>query len=329
MAAAWFRLARQSSPFSVVFRAFSVSASHQASRTPVGFIGLGNMGGPMAKHLIDNGHPVIVHDVYPEAMVSLQDAGAVKASTPAEVASKADRIITMLPSSPHVQEVYCGEHGILSKVKAGSLLIDSSTIDPAVSKEMAEVAAKKGGVYMDAPVSGGIKAAAAATLTFMVGGRQEEFEAAKELLQFMGKNVVYCGDVGSGQAVKICNNMLLAIEMIGTSETMNLGMRLGLDPKLLASVINMSTGRCWASDTYNPVPGVMEGVPSSNNYQGGFGTALMTKDLGLAQNAATATKSPTPLGSLAHQIYRILCNKGYPLKDFSSVFHYLSEEEKK
>uniref|UniRef100_A0A8C5S1K7 3-hydroxyisobutyrate dehydrogenase, mitochondrial n=1 Tax=Laticauda laticaudata TaxID=8630 RepID=A0A8C5S1K7_LATLA len=173
----------------------------------------------------------------------------------------------------------------------------------------------------------GVGAARAGNLTFMVGGVEQEFDAAKELLTCMGSNVVYCGEVGTGQAAKICNNMLLAISMIGTAETMNLGIRLGLDPKLLAKILNMSSGRCWSSDTYNPVPGVMEGVPSANNYQGGFGTTLMAKDLGLAQISATNTKSPVPLGSLAHQIYRIMCAKGYAQKDFSSVFQFLREEE--
>lgn len=166
-----------------------------------------------------------------------------------------------------------------------------------------------------------------AKLTFMVGGVEEEYNAAQELLTCMGANVVYCGPVGTGQAAKICNNMLLAIGMIGTAETMNLGIRLGLDPKLLAKILNMSSGRCWSSDTYNPAPGVMEGVPSANNYQGGFGTTLMAKDLGLAQHTATNTKTPIPLGSLAHQIFRVMCSRGYANKDFSSVFQFLREEE--
>ncbi|CAL8364260.1 unnamed protein product, partial [Arctogadus glacialis] len=247
--------------------------------------------------------------------------------TPADVAEKADRILTMLPSSPNVIEVYTGANGILKKVKKGTLLIDSSTIDPAVSREMAVAAEKMGAVFMDAPVSGGVGAASLAKLTFMVGGPKEEYQAAEELLTCMGANVVYCGPVGTGQAAKICNNMLLAIGMIGTAETMNLGIRLGLDPKLLAQILNMSSGRCWSSDSYNPVPGVMEGVPSGNNYQGGFGTTLMAKDLGLAQSTATNTKTPVPLGSLAHQIYRVMCARGYANKDFSSVFQFLREEE--
>ncbi|XP_064530351.1 3-hydroxyisobutyrate dehydrogenase, mitochondrial isoform X2 [Pseudopipra pipra] len=361
-----------------------------ASKTPVGFIGLGNMGNPMAKNLVKHGYPVIAYDVFPEACKEFQDLGAQVTESPADVAERADRIITMLPSSPNVREVYTGANGILKKVKKGSLLIDSSTIDPAVSKELAKAVEKMGAVFMDAPVSGEyselegtqkdhqvqllsgwpiqaiepvtlallaprfnhidktykilegkknrrkfiswkvlvcVGAARAGNLTFMVGGVEQEFNAAKELLTCMGSNVIYCGEVGTGQAAKICNNMLLAISMIGTAETMNLGIRLGLDPKLLAKILNMSSGRCWSSDTYNPVPGVMEGVPSANNYQGGFGTTLMAKDLGLAQLSATNSMTPVPLGSQAHQIYRMMCAKGYALKDFSAVFQFLREEE--
>ncbi|PNI40297.1 HIBADH isoform 4 [Pan troglodytes] len=298
-----------------------------ASKTPVGFIGLGNMGNPMAKNLMKHGYPLIIYDVFPDACKEFQDAGEQVVSSPADVAEKADRIITMLPTSINAIEAYSGANGILKKVKKGSLLIDSSTIDPAVSKELAKEVEKMGAVFMDAPVSGGVGAARSGNLTFMVGGVEDEFAAAQELLGCMGSNVVYCGAVGTGQAAKICNNMLLAISMIGTAEAMNLGIRLGLDPKLLAKILNMSSGRCWSSDTYNPVPGVMDGVPSANNYQGGFGTTLMAKDLGLAQDSATSTKSPILLGSLAHQIYRMMCAKGYSKKDFSSVFQFLREEE--
>ncbi|XP_056597910.1 3-hydroxyisobutyrate dehydrogenase a isoform X2 [Triplophysa dalaica] len=200
-----------------------VSCRSMASKTPVGFIGIGNMGTPMARNLLKHGYPVIATDVFPESCKELCDSGAQILDCPADVAERADRIITMLPSSPNVIEVYTGPNGILKKVKKGTLLIDSSTIDPSVSKEMAVAAEKMGAVYMDAPVSGGVGAASLAKLTFMVGGVEVEFNAAKELLTCMGANVVYCGQVGSGQAVKICNNMMLAIGMIGTAETMNLG----------------------------------------------------------------------------------------------------------
>ncbi|XP_028606034.1 3-hydroxyisobutyrate dehydrogenase, mitochondrial isoform X2 [Podarcis muralis] len=321
--ASWLRRQRRVCVGSVAM----VSSRAMASKTAVGFIGLGNMGNPMAKNLVKHGYPVIAYDVFPEACKEFQDLGSQVTDSPADVADKADRIITMLPSNANAIEVYVGSNGILKKVKKGSLLIDSSTIDPAVSKDLAKEAEKMGAVFMDAPVSGGVGAARAGNLTFMVGGVEQEFDAAKELLTCMGSNVVYCGEVGTGQAAKICNNMLLAISMIGTAEAMNLGIRLGLDPKLLAKILNMSSGRCWSSDTYNPVPGVMDGVPSANNYQGGFGTTLMAKDLGLAQVSATNTKTPVLLGSLAHQVYRVMCAKGYSQKDFSSVFQFLREEE--
>lgn len=309
-------------------RALSASPQHHKPGSSVGFIGLGNMGGPMAVNLLNKGHSIVVYDVSEEAMKRLEDEGASTASSPSEVASKVDRIISMLPNSQHVQSCYAGDKGVFQTIQPGTLILDSSTIDPTVSKEMAGLAGKKGAVFMDAPVSGGVNAAKGGTLTFMVGGEENEFEAAKVLLSAMGKNIVYCGEVGNGQAVKICNNMLLAITMIGTAETMNLGMRLGLEPKLMASIINTATGRCWASELYNPVPGVLENVPASNNYQGGFGTALMTKDLGLAQAAATNTQSPAPLGSMAHQIYRLMCNSGLAEKDFSSIFLLLQEQNK-
>ncbi|XP_015909181.1 3-hydroxyisobutyrate dehydrogenase, mitochondrial [Parasteatoda tepidariorum] len=291
----------------------------------VGFIGLGNMGQNMARSLLDKGHSLVVYDVFPEAMSQLLDAGALIAQNPSEVAERCSTIITMLPSSPHVQDVYTSENGIFQQVKPDTILIDSSTIDPSVTRELAIMAEKRRALFFDAPVSGGVTSAKNGTLTFMVGGSTTKFDAVKSILLCMGENVVHCGGVGTGQAAKICNNMALAISMIGTSEAMNLGIRLGLDPKMMGKLLNMSSGRSWASEVYNPVPGVLPDVPASNDYQGGFGTALMAKDLGLAQLAATKTSSPTPLGSLAHQIYRIMSNSGFPHRDFSSVFLYLQE----
>ncbi|KAI8737989.1 3-hydroxyisobutyrate dehydrogenase, mitochondrial [Biomphalaria glabrata] len=310
-------------------RCFSCTTQVLSQETPVGFVGLGNMGGHMARNLLKKGYPVIAFDVSKDTLSTLKNDGAVVAESPAEVAANVSHLVSMLPASAEVQEVYGGKKGILSTVKKGTLLLDSSTIDPSVSQQVAALAEKQGATFMDSPVSGGVNAARDGILTFMVGGPEASFAQAKALLDNMGKNVVYCGPVGTGQAAKICNNMLLAISMIGTSETMNLGIRLGLDPKLLAKILNMSSGRCWSSEVYNPVPGVVPGVPSSNDYKGGFGSALMAKDLGLAQNAATNTKSPTPLGSLAHQIYRTMCNQGYSGKDFSSAFLFLQEQDKK
>uniref|UniRef100_A0A8D1R3G2 3-hydroxyisobutyrate dehydrogenase, mitochondrial n=1 Tax=Sus scrofa TaxID=9823 RepID=A0A8D1R3G2_PIG len=346
----------------------AVCSRSMASKTPVGFIGVGNMGNPMAKNLMKHGYPLIIYDVFPDACKEFLDAGEQVVSSPADVAEKADRIITMLPTSINAIEAYSGANGILkfqgklkdtyfgrspqahsvcgpgdlavslpslfqlwpcftSQGEAAKNFVETKSYILKISKELAKEVEKMGAVFMDAPVSGGVGAARSGNLTFMVGGVEEEFAAAQELLGCMGSNVVYCGAVGTGQAAKICNNLLLAISMIGTAEAMNLGIRLGLDPKLLAKILNMSSGRCWSSDTYNPVPGVMDGVPSANNYQGGFGTTLMAKDLGLAQDSATSTKSPILLGSQAHQIYRLMCAKGYANKDFSSVFQFLREEE--
>jgi len=316
-----------SSTSSAVFRRSFASEAGPLSR--IGFIGLGNMGAHMARNLMKQGHPVTCYDVKADVVKELAESGADAGSTPAEVAASADTVVTMLPASPHVRAVYCGADGILSTVKPGAMLIDSSTIDPSTSLEMSKLAAEKNAVYMDAPVSGGVMKAKSGELSFMVGASAEEFAAAKEILACMGTNIIHCGPVSTGQAAKICNNMLLAICMIGTSETMNLGMNLGLDPATLAHVINTSSGSNWACSIYNPVPGVKAGTPACNDYKGGFGTALMTKDLGLVQNAATATQSPNPLGSLAHQIYRVLTNSGYAEKDFSSVYKFLSEEQHK
>ncbi|XP_064471849.1 3-hydroxyisobutyrate dehydrogenase, mitochondrial-like [Ornithodoros turicata] len=303
----------------------NATAKRNVSQVPLGFIGLGNMGSHMAKNLIKAGHRLVVYDVYPEAIEALSKMGAVPVQSPADVAGQCDNIITMLPSSPHVTAVYAGQRGILSNIKSGSLLIDSSTIDPSVSQDMAKLAEAKGATFIDAPVSGGVNAARDGTLTFMVGGKESEGKAAEEVLLCMGKNVIHCGSVGCGQAAKICNNMMLAISMIGCAETMNLGARLGLDPSVLNSILNVSSGKTWPSEVYSPVPGVMPNVPSSNNYNGGFGTALMTKDLGLAQTAATNTNSPTPLGSVSHQIYRLLLSKGLGQKDFSVVYQLIRE----
>lgn len=311
-------------------RIFSVQLCRNysdSSNATVGFIGLGNMGGHMAQNLLKSGQSLIVYDISAEACNSLKKAGAAVGESPAEVATKANKLVTMLPSSPHVKTVYSGEKGIFSTMQKGTLLMDSSTIDPSVSQEIATKAEELGASFVDSPVSGGVNAAKDRLLTFMVGGKESAFAEAKVYLDMMGKNVIHCGAVGTGQAAKICNNMLLAISMIGTSEAMNLGIKLGLDAKMLAHILNVSSGRCWSSEVYNPVPGVKEGVPSSNDYKGGFGTALMTKDLGLAQNAAINTKSPTPLGSISLHLYRIMCNSGFAEKDFSSAFKFLQEME--
>jgi len=311
-------------PF-IIMAARGVRQYSAPANNTVGFIGLGNMGKGMAENLVTKGHPVLAYDVTAEAVSDIVGKGAEGASGPAQVAAGSERVVTMLPNNAIVETVY---KEVLDNARSGSLLIDCSTVDPALSKQLSQEAQAKGCQFVDAPVSGGINAASAGTLTFMVGAESEEtFAAAEILLKNMGAKITHCGGVGTGGAVKICNNLLLAISMIGTSEAMNLGIKLGLDPKLLASIMGSATGRCWSVDTYNPCPGVLDNVPSSNEYRGGFGTALMTKDLGLAQDAATRTKAATPLGSVAHQMYRVMCNAGYAEKDFSSAFQFLREKD--
>ena len=259
----------------------------------IGFIGLGNMGGHMAHNLLKKGHNLVVFDVFQNSIDVVKNYGAAlsrnvqQGATPADVALNADVIVTMLPSSPHVVEVYTGKDGILASLakraahhKKQLLLIDSSTIAPPTAGEVAAAAAnhKDGSALMvDAPVSGGVGGAEAGTLTFMVGGPQASFEQARPYLAKMGRNIVHCGGPGTGQVAKVCNNLILGISMTAVSEAMNLGVELGIDPAVLAGIVNTSSGRCWSSDTYNPVPGVMPNVPSSKGYVGGFGVDLMLK----------------------------------------------------
>jgi len=298
-----------------------------ANKASIGFIGLGNMGKFMAKNLIKKGHQLTVFDVNSGIVSEFAKLGVKVGQTPAEVAAANKYLVTMLPSHPHVKEVFTNKKtGILNTIQESTLCMDCSTIDIGVAKQISQMCQDKKATFVDSPVSGGVKAAENGTLTFMVGANsKEDFESAKTFLEAMGKNIVHAGPVGTGLAAKICNNMLLGISMIGVSEAMNLGLKLGLDKKVLAGIINTSSGRCWSSELYNPVPGVVENIPPSNNYEGGFGAALMTKDLSLAQNAAIDTHSPTPLGSTAYNIYKMVSNQGYSKKDFAVVYKFLEE----
>jgi len=287
----------------------------------VAFIGLGNMGGPMARNLLKAGHALVVFDVVPRNVDVLVAAGARAAASSREAAADAELVITMLPSSPHVKAVYLGPDGVLAAARPGTALIDSSTIDPHAAREVAAAAALRGLSMADAPVSGGTGGAEAGTLTFMVGAPSEMFERIKPTLAAMGRNVVHCGDSGTGQVAKICNNMVLGISMIGVAEAMNLGTALGIDAKILAGVINTSSGRCWSSDTYNPYPGVMENVPASRGYTGGFAADLMLKDLGLATDAAKRARQSVALGALTQQIYQMFSAQGSGGKDFSAIIN--------
>jgi 3-hydroxyisobutyrate dehydrogenase len=231
----------------------------------------------------------------------------------------------MLPATQHVASTLSGPNGVLANARPGTLIIDSSTIDPVACKSMHEQVRSAGMRMLDAPVSGGVGGAEAGTLTFMVGGDATDLARGKHLLDLMGKNIVHCGDGGAGEVAKLCNNLALAIQMVGVSEAMALGVRMGIDPKVLAGVMNTSTGRSWSSDTYNPCPGVMPNVPSSRGYTGGFAVALMEKDLGLALDAGRQSKTRLPLGSAAGQLYGLLLEHGYGGKDFSSVFEFITK----
>lgn len=293
----------------------------------IGFLGLGNMGGPMAQNLLKAGQDVLAFDLSSDAMAVAKAAGATLAEAPQALATSGlDIVFTMLPAAQHVRSVYLGEEGLLAHANGDTLFVDCSTIDPHTAREVASVAQDKGITLIDAPVSGGTKGASEGTLTFMVGGPAQAFEQAKQALQFMGKNMVHCGDSGNGQVAKVANNMLLAISMIGVAEAMNLGVSLGMDPEILAGIINTSSGRCWSSDTNNPYPGALEKVPASRGYTGGFGSALMLKDLGLAVDAAEQAQQPVLLGGMAKQLYQQLCNLGHRDLDFSAIMKLYQQE---
>lgn len=300
-------------------------ATGNVSNKNVGFIGLGNMGGHMASNLIKKGHKLHVYDVSKSACDALKSKGATVYGNVQDLAQKSDFVITMLPNNDIVHDTY--QTMVKDGAPKNTLFIDSSTIDPNVVKAIQKLVKSKGAQFIDAPVSGGVPGAEQATLTFMVGGTADEYNSAKAILECMGKRITHCGDYGMGQAAKLCNNMMLGISMIGISESMNLAIRLGLDAKLFAEIVNSSTGRCWSSEVYNPVPGLVATAPASNDYKGGFSTDLITKDLGLASGVATASNTPIPMGAMAHQIYRTLKAKGLGNKDFSVVYDFMKNEK--
>mmetsp|Transcript_10575 Transcript_10575/g.20889 ORF Transcript_10575/g.20889 Transcript_10575/m.20889 type:complete len:315 (+) Transcript_10575:104-1048(+) len=294
-----------------------------------GFIGLGNMGARMAENLVKAGHSVVVHDLNATQVSKLEKLGAASAASPAAVAAQATTIITMLPSSQHAHAVYCKDMGVFEKVQKGALLIDCSTIDPAMSKTIHAAAAALGVTFADAPVSGGTMGAENATLTFMVGSDPDSFERVKGALEPMGKKVVHCGGVSTGQIAKLCNNLILGITMAGVAEAFAMGKCLGIDPKKLADVVNSSSGRSWSSEINNPCPGVMQGVPSARDYEGGFACDLMVKDLGLANAAASGARTALPMGALAHQLYTLMSTQGMGTKDFSGIYTTLRRNKDK
>lgn len=285
----------------------------------VAFIGLGNMGAPMAINLLKAGHSLRVFDLSVEAVKQVAAKGATGCKSAVETVQGIEILVTMLPAGNSVEGILRTNEALFDHLKAGTLIIDASTIDAATSKKMAAVATERNLSFIDAPVSGGTAGAAAGTLSFMVGGAESDFQRALPVLQCMGKNIFHAGGIGSGQVAKACNNMLLAILMAGTSEALNLGINNGLDPLALSEIMSRSSGGNWVLDCYNPVPGVMENAPASRDYQGGFFVDLMCKDLGLAMDISQTSGSPVPMGSIAKSLFNLHQTQGKGSLDFSSI----------
>jgi 3-hydroxyisobutyrate dehydrogenase len=292
----------------------------------IGFIGLGNMGAPMAANLAKAGHRVVGYDVNAQAVQALAASGVQAAASAAEATRGADVVITMLPAGEHVRDVWLHQGGLIEAVKGRTpLLIDCSTIDVDSARTVTEAARVAGFEMLDAPVSGGVGGATAATLTFMVGGSETAFARGLPVLQAMGKNIVHAGGPGAGQAAKICNNMILAINMVGVSEGFLLAQKLGLDWDKLFQIASTSSGQSWALTSYCPAPGPVPAAPSNRDYAAGFTAALMLKDVKLSQAAADTTGSPTPLGAHAMSFYQAVVDAGDGGKDFSVVFRWLAK----
>lgn len=292
----------------------------------IAFIGLGNMGGPMAANLLKAGHTLRVFDLVSAAVETAVASGATAATDAAAAVADAEVVISMLPASRHVESLYLGAEGLLAKIPRGALVIDCSTIAPASARKVAEAAAARGLPMLDAPVSGGTAGAAAGTLTFIVGGEASALERARPLLEAMGKNVFHMGDAGAGQVAKLCNNMALGVIMAVTGEAIALGAAHGLDPKALSQMMAVSTSRSWATEVCNPWPGVLENAPASRGYTGGFGNDLMLKDLGLAAEAAMGVGASIPLGELARNLYAMNSRQGNGGLDFSSVVKLVARD---
>src|SRR5450759_563883 len=289
----------------------------------IAFIGLGNRGLPMSQNLIKAGHQVEGVDVNPASVEKLKAAGGVSVETAKIAAARGDVVITMLPSGKEVREVYLGTAGIIANANPGTLLIDCSTIDVETTRAVATAAEQKGLLMLDAPVSGGVGGATAATLTFMVGGSEQAFTRAQSILEKMGKTIVHAGGAGNGQAAKICNNMILGVSMIAVSEAFVLAEKLGLDHQKLFDISSKSSGQCWSMTTYCPVPGPVPTSPANRDYQAGFTAAMMLKDLKLAQDAAKASGANTALGADAAKIYSRYVESGEAGRDFSGIIRFI------
>jgi len=294
----------------------------------IAFIGLGNMGSGMAANLIKAGHEVRAFDLNAAAVAALVEQGAQSASDVASAVAGVDAVVTMLPAGKHVSGVYTGDEGVLAHAPDTAILMDCSTIDVDTARSVSSEAVAKGFAFVDAPVSGGVAAAEAGTLTFMVGGSQDAFARAEPFLDVMGKAVIRAGDAGAGQAAKICNNMLLGIHMVGTCETMNLAIKLGLDPQNFFDIASKASGQNWSLTSYCPVPGPVPTAPSNRDYKPGFAAPMMLKDLNLAMDASQSAQAETPMGAQAKAIYDAFVANGGEDMDFSGVIKWLAGEMK-
>jgi 3-hydroxyisobutyrate dehydrogenase len=285
----------------------------------VGFIGLGNMGAPMAANLLKAQHKITGYDVVSGPLGTLELQGGKAAANAAEAAASSDFVITMLPAGPQVRQVYLGPDGIIAKAKKGALLIDCSTIDVETARAVADEAKKAGFEMLDAPVSGGVMGAQAGTLTFMVGGADAAFKRGRPILEAMGRTIVHAGPAGNGQTAKICNNMILAVSMIGVCEGFAMAEKLGLPAQTLFDITSKSTSQCWAMTSYCPMPGPVPAAPSNRNYAPGFTAAMMLKDLRLSQQAAATAAATTPLAAAAANLYQLFVDGGMGGLDFSAI----------
>jgi 3-hydroxyisobutyrate dehydrogenase len=295
----------------------------------IGFIGLGNMGAPMAANLVKAGHEVSGFDIVAGRAAALAAKGGRAVATAAEAAAAGEIVITMLPAGPDVRAVYLGDSGVLAHARKGALLIDCSTIDVETARAVAAAAAAAQFDMLDAPVSGGVVGAETASLTFMVGGNVEAFERGRPVLAAMGRTIVHAGPAGNGQAAKICNNMILGVSMIAVCEAFSLAERLGLAAQTLFEISAKSSGQCWALTSYCPVPGPVPAAPANRDYAPGFTAAMMLKDLRLAQQAAGASAAATPLGAAAANLYQLFVDEGMGGRDFSGIYRFIRKPEVK
>lgn len=290
----------------------------------IGFIGVGNMGGPMARNLLKAGYNLTAFDLSSDALDTMRAAGAGIAANPIQAAQDADMVITMLPAGKHARSIYLGGNGLFSHLPAGKLAIDCSTIDVETTRDLHEAAAQKKLLFLDAPVSGGTAGAEAASLTFMVGGSDAAYKAAHPILAAMGKTIAHAGGAGAGQAAKICNNLILGISMVAVCEAFNLAAKLGLDAQKLFEISSKSSGQCWSMTSYCPVPGPVPTSPANRDYKPGFTAEMMLKDLKLAQDAARRANAASPMGAEAAALYSEMVESGKGSLDFSAVITMLS-----